>query len=78
MTISVICWNCDYFNTLNEGVDNSGQCRRRPPRGIDAHAIPEGVDDENVFPYVEDGTTEFCGEFKLSTSEIPDAITEEV
>jgi hypothetical protein len=77
MPISVICWNCDYFNTLNVGVDNSGQCRRRAPRGIDTKSIPLGVSQSNVFPYVEDGTEEMCGEFKLNTGVIPAPVVEE-
>lgn len=58
------CINCDYFNELNPGVDNTGQCRRMPPRGIDTKSLPEGTDPINVFPYIEDSTTEFCGQFK--------------
>jgi len=79
MATTVNCWNCDYFNTLNEGVDNSGQCRRRAPKGIDEKSIPTGVSNTNIFPYVEDGTDEqeFCGEFKLNTGVIPTPITEE-
>ena len=65
MTFQVICKNCDYFNELNPGLDNTGQCRRNPPRGIDEKAVPTGEDLINVFPYIQDGTTEFCGEFKL-------------
>lgn len=70
MAITVKCINCDYFNALNEGVDNSGQCRRWPPRGIDEKAIPSSESDENVFPFIEDADAdnEFCGEFKLITT----------
>jgi hypothetical protein len=77
MATARLCWNCDYFNTLNEGVDNSGQCRRYAPRGIDTKSIPAYVPDIQVFPYVDDGMNEGCGDFKLNTGVIPAPIVEE-
>jgi hypothetical protein len=71
MAIDVVCKNCDFFNELNPGVDNSGQCRRMPPRGIDDKSLPTGTDPVNVFPLIDDGSTEFCGQFKLSTTYTP-------
>lgn len=71
MTIDVVCKNCDYFNELDPGVDDSGQCRRMPPRGIDDKSLPDGTDQINVFPRIDDGATEFCGEFKLLTTYTP-------
>lgn len=62
--MEVLCINCDFFNALNPGVDNSGQCRRNPPRGIDDKSRPE-LEPINVFPIIDDGTAERCGEFKL-------------
>lgn len=62
--VDVLCKNCDYFNEL-VGNPNYGQCRRLPPRGIDTKSLPEGTDPVNVFPMIDDGETEFCGQFKL-------------
>ena len=72
--MEVQCWNCDFFNTLNEGNDNSGQCRRHAPRGIDSKSIPDNETSDAVFPEISDGTTEFCGEFKPNTGDIPAAV----
>jgi len=69
--IQVLCVNCDFFNEANPGVDNSGECRRMPPRGIDDKSMPTGTDPVNVFPHIDDATVEFCGQFKLSTTHTP-------
>jgi hypothetical protein len=66
--VSVLCINCDFFNALNPGVDNTGQCRREPPRGIDDKSLPVGEDPINVFPLIDDAEVEFCGEFKTSVT----------
>jgi len=69
--VNVLCVNCDFFNEANPGVDNSGECRRMPPRGIDDKSMPTGADPVNVFPRVDDATLEFCGQFKVSTKYTP-------
>lgn len=65
--MSEYCINCDFFYELNPGVDNTGQCRALPPRGIDDKSLPSTASKINVFPYIENGSTESCGEFKPLT-----------
>lgn len=66
-----ICWNCDYFQPKAVGENNSGWCRRYPPRGIDLKSITEPVNGLDVFPPIEDGTIEECGDFKQNHGVIP-------
>jgi hypothetical protein len=58
-----ICMNCDYFNETNPET-HAGQCRRLPPRGIDTKSMPTGTDPLHVFPVVDDGSQEHCGQFR--------------
>jgi len=60
------CINCYYFEELNP-TTHEGQCRFMPPRGIDDKSLPSGTDPVNVFPPVDDGTVEFCGQFRTNT-----------
>lgn len=69
--MNVICWNCDYFQPSAVGENNAGWCRRYPPRGIDLKSITEPVDPFDVFPPIEDGTSEWCGDFKQQSGIIP-------
>jgi hypothetical protein len=71
MPKEVICWNCDYFQPAAVDENNTGWCRRKPPRGIDQKSITEPVNTFDVFPPVEDGIEEWCGDFKLNHGVIP-------
>lgn len=72
------CWNCDYFEPADVGVDNSGHCMKHAPGKFDQATIPDGIqpnelllDYTNLFPLISDGNDNFCGDYKLSTTEIP-------
>ena len=68
------CWHCDYFQLKEPGISNAGWCRRYAPSGIDYKVITEPVDALNVFPPIDDGTAEDCGDYKPTTGDTPDSI----
>lgn len=68
------CWNCDFYQPKEPGTSNAGWCRRYPPRGIDLKSITEPVNPFDVFPPIDDGTAEDCGDFKRNSGEIPQAV----
>lgn len=75
------CWDCDYFNALDVGVDNSGQCRRNAPSKFDQQTISSSaqpsstnINYQYLFPNIEDGTDNFCSGFKPSTTTVPDPV----
>lgn len=75
------CWTCDYFNPLNPGVDNTGQCRFHAPRKFDQATIPSmtqpaksSLDYSLLFANIEDGNDNFCGDYKPSVDTPPDPV----
>lgn len=75
------CWTCDHFEPENIGVDNSGRCMRNYPGKFDQASIPDAqqpnaqlIDYTNLFPLISDGNDNFCGDYKPSTTDIPDAV----
>jgi len=77
MSLDVNCWDCNFFQPKNVGVDNSGWCRKNPPRGIDMKSQTEPIDPLDVFPPIEDALIENCGDYQQSSGEIPLAIITE-
>lgn len=75
------CWTCDHFEPANIGVDNSGHCMRNHPGKFDQATIPDPfqpnellIDYTNLFPLISDGNDNYCGDFKPSTTIVPDPV----
>ena len=67
------CWYCEHFFAHAAGSNNTGECRRHAPVGLDSQMINDFNGDETkIFAQIYDGTTEWCGEFQTAIGDVPD------